>query len=128
MIRPAFLVLCLGLSAGATHAFDMDDCIINGVKGVSTDLGAKMVRMACERKLAEAVRQKVELRTREYGEPLDPLSLEKGKYYKEVAAGIQSMQYTNKNKDKTVTYFRLEVTPASGGQDDLCLAKSHVHA
>lgn len=42
------------IAHGAAGAGEVDDCILNGLKGVSSDAAARIVKQACERKVAAA--------------------------------------------------------------------------
>jgi hypothetical protein len=42
------------IAHGAAGAGEVDDCVLNGLKGVSSDAAARMVKQACESKVASA--------------------------------------------------------------------------
>lgn len=130
MIRSASLALTLFLSAGLAHAaFDLNDCIINGMKGVSSDVAARQVRYACDQKHQELKRQRQDELSIEFGEPVDVVTFEMDKYTNIEEPGFNSMRYTNKSPDKTVTFVRLEVVPAPDGPGTSCdVSKRRVYA
>lgn len=45
--------LALLVIAGLCSASEVDDCVLVGLKGVNSDVAARMVREACERKISE---------------------------------------------------------------------------
>lgn len=121
--------LGLGLSAGAALAFDLHDCIINGMKGVSSDMAARQVRYACDQKYKEYKQQRLEQLSKEFGEVVDVDTVEAGKFYSVEEPGFYSMLYTNKSSEKTVTFLRVEVIPAPGGPGTDCeISKRRVFA
>ena len=129
MIRSTFVAICLGLAVGAAHSFDLNDCIINGMKGVSSDAAARQVRYACDQKHKAFKQERIEQLLKEFGEPLDVEVIEAGKYYEVEEPGFYSTQYSNKSNEKTVTFIRLEVVPAPGGAGTSCdFTKRRVHA
>lgn len=54
-IRALLVTLSLFLAVSAHAQQSVDDCIISGMRGVSSDVAAKMVKQACDRKAYEAV-------------------------------------------------------------------------
>lgn len=81
--------------------FSYDDCILAGMKGVSTPYAATMVRTACENKRYEAL-------DRQYGAKLNSHPVE----ISEVAGmadGIATVYASNRSRNTTVTYLRLSV-------------------
>lgn len=130
MIRSTSFALTLSLSVGlANAAFDLNDCIINGMKGVSSDTAARQVRYACDQKNLSHKQQLQDELLKEFGEVLDTETLEKDKYFKVEEPGFNSIRYTNKSADKTVSFVRLEVVPAPGGPETLCdMSKRRVYA
>lgn len=129
VIRSTLFAFGLCLFPVAAQAFDLNDCIINGMKGVSSDIAARQVRYACDQKHREHKQQRLEQLSSEFGEVVDVETLEAGKYFNVEDPGFHSMQYTNKSSEKTVTFVRLEVIPASGGPGTDCdMTKRRVHA
>ena len=120
MIRSTLVASALFLSVGLTNAaaFDVNDCIINGMKGVSSDIAARQVRLACDQKNVSYKRQIETELSKAFGDVMDAATLEGDKYFVIEEPGFHSMQYTNTNVDKTVTYVRLEVVPAPGSPPD----------
>lgn len=57
--RAVTTVLMTGLLSGAALADTYDDCVLNGMKGVSSDAAARLVAQSCRNKIAEAKRAKV---------------------------------------------------------------------
>jgi hypothetical protein len=100
----------LGTSA---HAFDLNDCIIKGMKGVGSDLAAAQVRYACNQKRLEARKVRLAALYKEYGEALDIESIEQASNFGTEQTGLHFLQVKNKSRDTVVTLLRLEVVPVS---------------
>ena len=120
MFRAAFFAIGLSLVAEGALSFDLNDCIISGMKGVSSDIAARQVRYACDQKRLAFRQARLDQISQEFGEPLEADALEEGKYYNVEEPGFYSMQYLNKSKEMTVTLIRLAVSPAPGGPDTNC--------
>lgn len=129
MIRSVFLAVGLGLVAFTVHSFDLNDCIINGMKGISSDTAASQVRFACNQKNKAYKDARIENLMKEFGEEMEVALLEEDKYYAVEEPGFYSIKYTNKSNGKAVTFVRLEVVPAPGGAGTACdFDKRRVHA
>ncbi len=131
MIRSGFLTIALNLVAvTAAHSFDLNDCIINGMKGVSSDVAARQVRFACEQKNTAFKQARMECLMTDFGEPLELDTLVEPENYIEIAEpGFYSKKYLNSSNEKAVTFVRLEVMPAQGGPGTACdVSKRRVHA
>lgn len=77
LVRGVFVV---ALAAhGVATSGEVDDCVLNGLKGVNSDAAARMVRQACESKVAAARADRV---IAKYGmrsfEPMEVLSWAQG--------------------------------------------------
>lgn len=116
--------LALTLSSPAVQAFDVNDCIINGMKGVSSDMAARQVRYACDQKRLEARKLRVAALTKEYGDALEIESIEQAPNFGAEQAGMHFIQVRNKNPDKAVKLLRLEVAPAIVGGAACDMTKS----
>lgn len=98
-------VAALGGHLGAV-AMDVDDCVLNGLKGVNSDAAARMVRQSCESKVANQRRQQLSAK---YG----------GKIYEKLTLSNWDTDYANSsvkvtvNNDlqQTVTYAELSISP-----------------
>ncbi len=112
MNRIAVVTLALALIHGTVYAFDLNDCIINGMKGVSSDVAARQIRWACEQKDQEYKKQRTQQLLRDYGSPLDTEALKMEKNWAFDEIGFHSMEFINTTSDRTVTYVRLSVAPA----------------
>lgn len=129
MIRFVVLTLGLGLCAVPVLAFDMNDCIINGMKGVSSDMAARQVRYACDQKFKKHKQQRLEQLAKEFGDVVDVDTVEAGKFYQVEEPGFYSILYTNKSAERTVSFLRVEVVPAPGGAGTTCeMSKRRVFA
>lgn len=87
------------------HADSYDDCVLNGMKGVSNDIAARAVLKACESKRAQAAEVAL---TARYGPLLDP-----PKYFVTIlgvppSAKWMPIELTNKS-GSTFTFVSLEV-------------------
>lgn len=111
------------------YAFDLNDCIINGMKGVSSDVAARQVRFACDQKLRAYQAQHVARFEKEFGETVDPELAEQAKFFEVVEQGKHSMLITSKEATRALTLIRLEITPAPSGPGTDCdVTKSRVFA
>jgi hypothetical protein len=104
------LILC----AITAHASDYDDCILKGMKGVSSDAAARLVAKACRNKVDEAKRAAKEAQrerlTKVYGSEL------KGSEYELVkntveghGAGYLSQTLRNTSSSNTLTAAKLTI-------------------
>jgi hypothetical protein len=129
LIRSKIVAAGLTLAFGSAHSFDLNDCIINGMKGVSSDLAARAVNNACNQKQRAFKDARMVQLVKEYGEPLDVEMLEADRHYVVEGPGLYSMRFLNKSSEKTVTFIRLEVVPAPGGPGTDCdTTKRRVYA
>jgi hypothetical protein len=46
-------LICFAFLSFKSFASDLDNCVLNGLKGVNSDIAARMVRQACENKVNE---------------------------------------------------------------------------
>ena len=105
-------IFLAAINSGSTWAFSLNDCIINGMKGVSSDIAARQIRWACQQKYDEFKRQRLQELARDFGEAVEADSVEQAKYWMPEDAGFHSMEFTNKSTEKAITYIRLTVAPA----------------
>lgn len=123
MIRSCSLVFVASVACAQSNAadsFNVNDCIINGMKGVSSDTAARQVRYACDQKKYEFKAQRLEALSKEFGEPVEIETLEADKNFDLEGPGRYSTSLTNKSPERVVTFVRLEVTPAPGGAGTVC--------
>lgn len=104
LLGVAFLILLAPprLLAGTYY----DDCIISGMKGVSSDLAAKLVATACKRKAYDERERKrlsfgVAIDSRYYGLNESP-SLD--------SDGLYSQEFENRHSSQTIAYVVLSVS------------------
>jgi hypothetical protein len=62
------LFIAIAAHPYAAVAEDLDTCVINGLKGVTSDVAARLVRQACENKITAQRRKEIASR---YGERVD---------------------------------------------------------
>jgi hypothetical protein len=105
-------LLCICNFAHAQRQFNVDDCIIDGLKGVTSDLAAKLVKEACERKQQNSPEWKVEQYRKQLGEVIDAATLELTEFSFNEEPGFHSATFRNLDPTSTVTFVRLKVTPA----------------
>ena len=109
MIQRLAFVTPLIFAFSQANAFDVNECILNGMKGVSSDFAAQQIRQSCIKKGNEAKRKKREALEDEHGKPIDIAILKPRKYYNDEGNGFHSMEYTNTSAHTTVTYVKLDV-------------------
>lgn len=108
------------LMTNGALAFDLNDCIINGMKGVSSDVAARQVRYACDQKHRAHVTERRLKFEQEFGESLSTDLLEMAPHFELAGAGKHSIHVTSKEPSRAVTLIRLEVTPAPAGPGKAC--------
>lgn len=123
------LVLCgiavtvLGVHLGSA-ALDVDDCVLNGLKGVNSDAAARMVRQSCENKVANQKRQQLSTK---YG----------GKIDEKLALDNWDADYANKavkvtvrnDLQQTVTYAELSISlPMANGSCPYPENRKHLYS
>lgn len=108
------------MCAQSANAFDLNDCIINGMKGVSSDVAARQVRYACDQKLRAYKAEELSKLEKEFGEAVDVVLAEKAKFYEIAGLGKHSIQITSRDASRTLTLVRLEIMPAPGGPGTNC--------
>lgn len=112
MLRTVLLLLFISLSAHAQKDFDVNDCIIDGMKGVASDAAAKMIKEACERKQQERPEWKVEQYRKQLGKVADVDTLKITELSTDAEIGFNSMVVRNDDPDRLVTFIRIKATPA----------------
>ena len=105
-----WLFICF--SAHAQKVFDVNDCIIDGLKGVANDAAAKMVKEACERKAQERPEWKVEQYRKQLGTVVNSDILEIFGLSTDEEIGFHSFLARNTDPVRTVTFLRIKATPA----------------
>lgn len=111
----------LGVHLGAA-ALDVDDCVLNGLKGVNSDAAARMVRQSCESKVASQKRQQI---LAKYGEGINSnLTHVEWNYY-----ANDDLKVTLKNDlSKTVIYAELSISkPKPNGECPYPVSRKHLY-
>jgi hypothetical protein len=111
----------LGVHQGAA-ALDVDDCVLNGLKGVNSDAAARMVRQSCENKVASQKRQQI---LAKYGEGINSnLTHVEWNYY-----GNGDLKVTLKNDlSQTVIYAELSISkPKPNGECPYPVSRKHLY-
>ena len=116
MFRLPLTVLLLALSC-AVHGFDVNECILQGMKGVNSDAAARGVYLACQQKLTALERERQEAFAKESGEAVAPSIVTLDQHFVE-RPGFNSMAAMNRSADKVVTYIRISVTTSENGKCD----------
>lgn len=129
MIRPLIFALPLLVAFNEAQAFDVNDCILNGMKGVSSDVAARQIRQACLEKGNEAKRKKRAAAAKEFGEAIDTATLKPlGNHFSVKEPGFHSSDYENTSTDRTLTYVQISVAPSSEGAGcDYTNARKHAY-
>lgn len=114
IFRTLPIAITLGLLPLAANAqsFPYDDCVLQGLKGVSSDAAARMIRQSCENKRTEFTRQKDKKNNEEYGvDDRTSILEDHSKGYSLEPNGYISSEYKNTSKDDTkwISYVRLSV-------------------
>lgn len=93
-----------------------EDCLLQGLKGVSSDAAARLVKMACEGKERDSQKRAIESLTKEFGELIDIDSIKMEEHFNIESKGFSSIQITNslQNPKEIITYVSLRVYPAEG--------------
>jgi hypothetical protein len=112
------------LGIGSANAFSVTDCVLGGMKGVSSDVAARQIRWACDQKYQEHKRKRLQ----EFGEILERSSFIKAPNWDHEGPGFHKIQFTNGNSDKTITYVRLRVAPAEDQEGPCDTGKAKRHA
>lgn len=100
----------LVLLSTQSHAGQYEDCVLTGMKGVSSDAAARVVTQACRNKDIEADRKKQE----KLGFPMkdDEYAFNENNGADTHQDGFYSHTFRNKSNYKTVTYVALEILDA----------------
>lgn len=113
------------------QSFNYDDCVLQGLKGVSSDAAARMVKEACNNKRLESYRQADKKINDEYGEEDSSSVLEETtKFYSTESGGNISKEYRNASKDsnKMVSYVKISVRGVDkSGYCDFATSKSYAY-
>ena len=104
----------LSVLSPSVFAFDLNDCIINGMKGVSNDTAARQIRNACDQKSKEEKRKVLEKLSKEYGDIID------NEFFHNELRGDSKARYRNESNDKVITFVRLAVWPRPDGAGTPC--------
>jgi hypothetical protein len=121
VIRSLIFVCGVGLSVQTQAAgFSYEDCIINGMKGVQSDLAAGQVRLACRAKEADANDRHEEALRKKWGDRVEVETLQIAPNLSAADPGFSAIEFTNKNPGKTITVVRLGISPAPGGAGTQC--------
>lgn len=105
-------------------AEDLDSCLISGLRGVSSDVAARMVRQACENKIDNQRRQSLLMK---YGEALDS-ELTYVAYESDYSKN--SLKVTVRNDlSRTVTYAELGISmPTAKGECPYLHTRKYLYA
>lgn len=106
-MKKTLVCFAVMLSSSITYAGPYEDCVLSGMKGVSSDAAARAVNQACRAKINEARKAKQET----YGSAMrdDEYSFSEDKYVGTHDDGFVSETFKNKSSYKTVTYVALMV-------------------
>ena len=96
------------LVSATSYGGEFEDCVLNGMKGVSSDAAARVVNQACRSKVIEAKKAKLEV----FGSPLREGEFEHVTGDGSINShddGYYSQVFKNTSNYKTVTYVALEI-------------------
>ena len=100
------LLACLILCAINAHADDYDDCVLKGMKGVSSETGARLVTQACRNKVDEKKRAKRE----RFGSELNKTEYKLDDIHTAIhGGGYVSKRLRNTSSSMTLTYIALSI-------------------
>jgi len=104
------VIAALYLLSSYTYAGPYEDCVLTGMKGVSSDAAARAVSQACASKRSEIKREKQE----KFGFAMksDEYTWNEGNTVGAEKNGYLSEIIKNKSSYKTITYVALEVLDA----------------
>ena len=114
MLKTLSVAIAYGLLPLSVNAqtFSYDDCVLQGLKGVSSDAAARMIRQSCENKRTDFYRQADKKINDEYGVD-DSTSIldDYSKSYSLESGGYASNEYKNISQDDTklISYVKLSV-------------------
>lgn len=115
-------VVAMGVHLGA-EALNVDDCVLNGLKGVNSDAAARMVRQSCENKVANQRKQQI---SEKYGEKIDE-KLAYIKWDSDYANGVVKVTFKNELL-QTVTYAELSISqPQANGDCPYSDTRKHLY-
>ena len=105
-MKLAVAMICFSVSFVA-FANEYDDCVLAGLKGVSSDTSARLVAQACKNKVNEAKKS----RRSSFGTDLaaDDYSFNPSEAAQRHDDGLVSVQITNRASQKTITYVALTI-------------------
>lgn len=110
------IIAAVVAASGYASEVSINDCMLNGLKGVSGDIAASLVRKSCEGKQEEHRRATVAALRQEYGELISRDSVQLSEPVGADVNGLATVAVTNRTNapGKTLTYAKL-VTYANNG-------------
>lgn len=112
-------LLCVAISGSALPtvalAFDINDCIINNMKGVTSDVAARAIKSACDQKEVDARISTQREITKPFGQSIETSVAKLNNVLAYPGGGFLGIQITNISKNTTVKYVRLRTWPAPAG-------------
>lgn len=109
-MKSSLVIAALYLLSSHTYAGPYEDCVLTGMKGVSSDTAARAVSQACASKRSEIKREKQE----KFGVAMksDEYAWNESKVVDTGKNGYLSKILKNKSNYKSITYIALEVLDA----------------
>lgn len=110
MMKSKLVLVILVLLSTQSHAGPFEDCVLAGMKGVSSDAAARAVSQACNNKRNEVQKERRE----KLGLPMkgDEYVWSESNQFDNSENGFMSEIFKNKSNYKTVTYVALEILDA----------------
>jgi|GEM_PF-3542248 len=103
-VAPCLLACASAFGAPNVLAGAYDDCILSGMKGVSSDAASRMVAKACANKIDEAHDAAVQ---REFGSALPAQICNLATNYEILPDGRKHIRISNNSPSQTITYVEL---------------------
>jgi hypothetical protein len=96
----------LAVTAICVHAETVDECILQGLKGVNSDAAAKMIEKSCKNKVSTINANE---RKSRFGSPMSKGEWELTNGIESASTGSYSKQIKNNSANKIITYIKMNV-------------------
>jgi hypothetical protein len=112
----SFAVALLVSAVDARADFSFNDCVLNGLKGVSSDAAARMIRSACDAKLQEFRRERLNELEQQYGVTVSLDTVQVAEQFDSAEDGYWAIKITNLDgqRDRVIAYILIGISPAPG--------------
>lgn len=110
-----FLAMLLPGLAGSAAPGDYDECILESMKGVKSDLAARSIIMSCRNRFPDKPKRKLESRALSFNEMLQITG--KARFWGSSLGDDFSGRIYNGNSDITVSEITIQITTIIGGKE-----------